>query len=344
MPAVLKNVLDEYVDIYQEKFRLYNLQIVLLTNRKEIIKCFSDFVSWKRLKVFKQKRGLSFYFLHRKPDKYIAQLSRQYQLLKREENIEYYRHKRFKSRFMMIISNQIFVFLNTNLGRIVVFTEIQKIWSSDFLNYLVILPVLKMMLSIHDIHSLHASCAGYAGRTVLFPAKRSSGKTTTILNLVKNGFSFMGDDTVFYYKRSKKIRILAFPRQINITMHSTKFFPEYKRYFKDIKHLSSKKYKVRLPVEKVLKGSKITRESIPSHIMIPRLRTGRKKTEVIPVSVKQAFLELFPQGIYLFDKHITSSQLEMLEQMCSHTSNFIINIGSDFEALPDIIKSCLCNA
>lgn len=60
---------------------------------------------------------------------------------------------------------------------------------------------------------VHASCIARGKDAVLIPAWKSTGKTTLSLKMVKNGFSFLGDDKVWISENGK---VFSYPRYIVI--------------------------------------------------------------------------------------------------------------------------------
>ena len=323
--------------IYHKEFRIYNLTLNFITNRKKLLNIFSEFVVWNSVKTFQKRLKFKFSFFDLKNLKEFQPCIESYKRFYSFENIEYFRHNYSRKKYIIIISGSIYVFINFFKKEIIILARVHKIWSDDFINYLIILPVLTFVLGYYKIFSLHAAAAVCGGRSIIFPAMKEEGKTTLMLNLLKSGFSFVSEDTLFYFKRNRKILLLAFPRQINIYNDVVKFFPEFKFRFK--KKINASRYKVRFPVNKIFKDLDVVRQVRPDYVMIPELRLKNKSTCLIPISKKETYLKIFPQGLKAFNRELAELQLNLIEEMINNTKNFIIRIGNDLESIPDIIRN-----
>lgn len=78
---------------------------------------------------------------------------------------------------------------------------------------LLLLPMV-MLLRERNIFVLHASGAENRGRGVLAVGKSGSGKTTTALSLVADGWRFLGDDMVALDTRGDRASARAFRRSV----------------------------------------------------------------------------------------------------------------------------------
>src|SRR5580704_7033401 len=64
---------------------------------------------------------------------------------------------------------------------------------------------------------LHAAGLALRGRGVLVPGASGAGKSTTSVTLVRAGFDFLSDDTVFLTSSPEGIWVAGFPDEVDVT-------------------------------------------------------------------------------------------------------------------------------
>jgi hypothetical protein len=88
------------------------------------------------------------------------------------------------------------------------------------------LPLLEI-LKRHDRFAVHAGGVALGGRAVLFPGASGAGKSTIALACVRAGWELLGDDLVLLRENDDgRLRVHAFPDEIDLTEDSLRFFPE----------------------------------------------------------------------------------------------------------------------
>ena len=73
---------------------------------------------------------------------------------------------------------------------------------------------------------LHAAGLALHGKGVLVPGASGSGKSTTSVTLVRAGFDFLSDDTVFLTSSADGIWVAGFPDEVDVTDSTVARIPE----------------------------------------------------------------------------------------------------------------------
>ena len=85
---------------------------------------------------------------------------------------------------------------------------------------------LVILCRYRDLYSLHAAALSQAGLGCLIVADGGGGKSTMSLNLVRQGWSYLSDDSVLLRPTAGRIEALGFRRKISIDPEGTRDFPE----------------------------------------------------------------------------------------------------------------------
>jgi dolichol-phosphate mannosyltransferase len=80
-------------------------------------------------------------------------------------------------------------------------------------------PILRFLLISKGFVLLHSACLDIKGHGILFSAPPDTGKTTTVLKCIKNGFSFLSDDMTIVCLPNEAI---CFPKPMTISAHTYK--------------------------------------------------------------------------------------------------------------------------
>lgn len=80
-------------------------------------------------------------------------------------------------------------------------------------------PILRFLLISKGFVLLHSACLDIKGHGILFSAPPDTGKTTTVLKCIKNGFSFLSDDMTIIHLPDEA---MCFPKPMTISAHTYK--------------------------------------------------------------------------------------------------------------------------
>jgi hypothetical protein len=180
--------------------------------------------------------------------------------------------------------------------------------------------------------ALHAAAAARHGRGVLVPGTSGAGKSTLSVTLVRAGFDFLSDDTVFLSKIAEGIWVSAFPDEVDVTPNTVSLIPE-------LGHLSSQpirpgREKHAFRVEDVY-GVNPVAGCRPVAFLSPRVEVG-SSPELIALAPSSALFEL-TANIMLTDPVATQAHLDMLAELARTVPCYTFRTGGDL----DEVAACI---
>lgn len=191
-------------------------------------------------------------------------------------------------------------------------------------------------LKRNKLYSLHAAGLCVEGKGLLVAGSSGAGKSTLTLALLRDGFSFLGDDMVFLSCGESDLRILAFPDQTDITDETAAFFPEL-HYLLDLPK-SPVSFKRPILAEQVY-GADVVWECEPATVIFPKI-TLSPKSVLKSMSQAQAFLELAP-NVLLTEPDSTQSHFNILGELATKARCYILEAGRDFDAIPLLLRDLM---
>jgi len=174
---------------------------------------------------------------------------------------------------------------------------------------------------------LHAAGLALRGKGVLVPGASGSGKSTTSVTLVRAGFDFLSDDTVFLTSSPEGVWVAGFPDEVDVTERTVAMFPE-------LGHLSGTSLlpgrdKHSFRVEDVF-GVTPVEGCRPAVLIAPQVTAG-SHSELEPLAPSQALLGLLP-NVLLTEPRATQAHLDMLAALVQEVPCLTFRVGSDLDA------------
>jgi|ERR1700733_1703637 len=183
---------------------------------------------------------------------------------------------------------------------------------------------------------LHAGGLARNGRGILLPGSSGAGKSTTTVALVRAGFDFLADDTVFLTPtpgRESGILVHGFPDQIDVTGQTAAMFPELAHFVAQPLPTGRDKHGFR--VEDAFGVLPLAR-CRPTALVFPRITRGRRSfTE--PLSAAAALRELVP-NVLLTDPRASQEHLDMLGRLVGSVPSYVLAAGSDLDLAVDCVS------
>jgi hypothetical protein len=174
---------------------------------------------------------------------------------------------------------------------------------------------------------LHAAGLALNGRGILIPGASGAGKSTTSVTLVRAGFDFLSDDTVFLTRDEGGIWVAGFPDEIDVTDNTVAMIPEL-GYLAGAALLPGRdKHSFR--VEEVFKVTPLA-GCRPEILLAPQVVAG-SGTEVEPLNPSEALMALLP-NVLLTDPAASQSHLDMLAELVQSMRCLRLLVGSDLDA------------
>ena len=179
---------------------------------------------------------------------------------------------------------------------------------------------------------LHAAGLSRDGRGVLIPGTSGAGKSTTTVSLVRYGFDFLSDDTVFLTSEPDGIWAAGFPDEIDVTAGTVAMFDELSALADQPMSPGRDKHGFR--VEEVFGISPLDR-CRPVALVFPRIGDGAGP-DLEPLRPAEALLELTP-NLFLTDPVSTQAHLDLLGDLVRCVPSYVFRPGAD----PDAAAACI---
>ncbi len=195
---------------------------------------------------------------------------------------------------------------------------------------------LLMLLRPCGRYGLHARGLERDGTGLLLVGSSGSGKTTTSLTLIRQGWQYLSDDAVLLSHEQnheqRTVKVSAFRQGFSCTPETLKHFPELNgsREFGD-------------PGGKriVYLENSFTPTCTPSLLVFPRV-TAEDVTHLRPLTSAQRLIRLCQQSAgTMTDVTVSQGQLELLRTLVRQTRSFVLCLGRDALAHPDLTDSLL---
>jgi len=195
---------------------------------------------------------------------------------------------------------------------------------------------LTELLKRQGLYTIHATALEKNGYGFLIPGQSGQGKTTCCISLMRSGYRFLADDHPFVREYDGQLEILAFPEKIDVTDASICFFPELQQAYGYIHQGLIKRY---FYVDDLFPDATLDRCKA-SFLLLPHIMEG-PRSYLEPVSKREAFEELLPQGLLVFDKEIARRQFYTLARLVEQVACYRLYSGENVCELPQVIAPLL---
>lgn len=174
---------------------------------------------------------------------------------------------------------------------------------------------------------LHAACLSLNDGGVLVAGSSGAGKSTLSVILLRAGFDFLADDTVFLQPSPDGYLVSGFPDEVDVTANTVTMFPELRHLANTPIPPGRDKYGFR--VEDVF-GIQPVLTCRPAVLLSPRVEPGAPP-RLVRLSPGEALLELTP-NVLLTDQAATQSHLDVLADLVESVPCFSFRMGNDLDA------------
>ena len=198
---------------------------------------------------------------------------------------------------------------------------------------------LAELLKRHGLYMAHAAGLSLAGQGLLLAGASGAGKTTLTIALLRAGFGFLGDDTLFLCPRAQGLRALAFPDELDVTTHTASFFPELQA-LAHVPRPGSRPKQSWSPA-RVYKAVP-TWECAPAVLVFPQAARADESL-LTPMPKDAAFLELIG-NVVRTDAPSAQAHLGALAALVQQCRCLRLHTGRDFAAVATLLRSALNQA
>ena len=195
---------------------------------------------------------------------------------------------------------------------------------------------LLMLLRPFGRYGLHACGLERHNTGLLLVGSSGSGKTTTSLNLIRQGWRYLSDDAVLLTARADPmVQASAFRQGFSCTPETLKHFPE----LTGSAEFGDPGGKRIVSPDSVFGGG-FTPTCTPSLIVFPCVSLG--ETCLQPLTSAQSLIRLCQQSAGIMtDTAVSQGQLELLRRLVGQTQSFTLHLGQDALANPALIDLLL---
>ena len=192
---------------------------------------------------------------------------------------------------------------------------------------------LAELLKRLELYMAHMAGLALNGKGLLIAGESGAGKTTLALALVRAGFAFLADDTVFL-STSNGLRALAFPDEFDITPQTAAFFPELRRL--DQQGLSIRREKRPICAGEVYRTGPCW-ECKPAIMVFPRPARSSEST-LSPMPKDRALMELVC-NVLRTEPRSAQAHLDALAALVKQCRCYCLQTGRDFDKLAALLRA-----
>jgi len=190
------------------------------------------------------------------------------------------------------------------------------------------------------LHS--AGLVSPAGKSYIFPASSGQGKSTLSVYLIRQGYKYLSDDTVFLARNAHGVKSLAFEKVSHLPEHLIKRFDEL-RSFKNAPRLEPRGKKL-VELERIYPALK-AKEADASGAVIFLNKVDNGRSRLKPLSRAEAIYLLLCQNPFAsVNPALAREHLDTFRDLLCANRVWVMDSGSDWISNPSILTRLLESA
>jgi len=199
---------------------------------------------------------------------------------------------------------------------------------------------LLWLLRKHGLYGLHGNALVKDGSGILLVGSTCSGKSTTALSLVRNGWQYLSDDVTLLRQSHQGVEAIALQKGFSIDPRLASHYPELEE---SLRTSSSNGLKRLIDLNTVYPGKHVPR-CIPDFLIFPSI-VHQEQSQLIPLDNVAALIDLSRNcgGIFV-DRDMVELQMEVLKQLVYQTSCYQLLAGRDLHEEPQRVADVLSAA
>lgn len=188
------------------------------------------------------------------------------------------------------------------------------------------------ILKYHNLYFLHSAALYSDGTGYLISGDGGCGKTTISLSLVRGGFKYVSDDSLFIKELNGEIVVYPLYTRFHIDSDLAERFPDMVRG-KNLRIPDG--IKVSVDISQTFPGSFIPYMR-PDVIIFPKTYS-QGESQLHPISRIEVYRRLLKQTVLGADKVVSRNQIRALEKLVKQTVGFELLSGRDVYEAPEKI-------
>jgi hypothetical protein len=219
-------------------------------------------------------------------------------------------------------------------------------WDPGFVYYSVVEPILLDVLKKLGVLVWHSAAVEKGGMAVLIPGASGSGKSTTTLNLLQSGYSFLADDVALIRSNGRGLEVLGHETSLYVTETSLGLVPDWRARKVGRRLKKGRRWKSRLDVSSL--RSTRRQAALLRVILFPRVRRG-SSTSLEQLNESEALLACLDQTPKEYPASILGptaleSQFAIYSRLVSSAACYRIHLGRDQEQVRAALSSLIRRA
>lgn len=225
-------------------------------------------------------------------------------------------------------------------GLAVAFVEDDIAACSWSIAHVIFFPIWAQMLKTRGIFPVHAAGLERNGVGILFPGRSNCGKSTMALNLLREGYRLLGDDTIFLRRSGEGAELLFFPEEVDVCAETVDLFPNLAL----ARNLTEDRWQPKARVNLSEIGPNSVVESAPAGLLVFPVIAPDGRTRFERVNPTEALAELILYAFLFMDPRTSKENFALLAGLVQTVRCYRLHMGLDSAELADAVDRMLAAA
>lgn len=197
---------------------------------------------------------------------------------------------------------------------------------------------LILLLRHRGLFALHAACLEHHGAGYLFVADSDNGKSTLACSLMRQGWRYLSDDSIFLRRREDRFEALAFRKDLLLDPEAEDYFPDIVAHWTQCEVADANK---RLLNVGATYPNRTMPGTTPNVLIFPEI-VDIARSELMPLDKATALQHLIRQSLVVtFEPAMVALHLGVLTRLLSQVQSYQLIAGRDVLVQPAQVASRL---
>lgn len=196
---------------------------------------------------------------------------------------------------------------------------------------------LLWLLRTHEIYALHANALVKDKIGILLVGGTGSGKSTTTISLIRQGWSYLSDDVTLLMNNLERTEAVAFTTGFSVDSSLANHYPELNKPMETSSFNGQKRLLDISPIY----GDRFLHNCIPKVVIFPKI-VSQGKSQLMPIEKTMALIMLMKNsGGIMVNKQISAKQSAVIKRLVQQASTYQLLAGRDLYLNPEKITEVL---